>query len=68
MQDASLPPSSGRLDAVIKVLTIFKLLLQLAFYGLLVGMTLWFLLENPLPELIQKLQDQVVSSFVQDAR
>lgn len=56
-------PKTDPLDTIIKVMTIFKLLLQLAFYGLLVGGTIWFLLKNPLPQLIQGMQDQVIRSF-----
>lgn len=65
MQDTQLAPKKDGLDTFIKVLTIFKLLLQLAFYGLLLGGTLWFLLKNPLPEMIQGMQEQAVKSFMQ---
>lgn len=65
MQDTQLSPKRDSLDTFIKVLTIFKLLLQLAFYGLLLGGTLWFLLKNPLPEMIQGMQEQAVKSFMQ---
>ncbi len=65
MQDTQLAPKRDGLDTAIKVLTIFKLLLQLAFYGLLLGGTLWFLLKNPLPEMIQGMQEQVIKSFTQ---
>lgn len=54
----------GGLDTAIKVLTIFKLLFQLAFYGLLLGGTIWFLVNNPLPKMIQGIQEQVVKSFM----
>jgi hypothetical protein len=68
MQDTSLTPKSNGLDTVIKALTILKLLLQVAFYGLLLGGTLWFLLKNPLPEIMQGMQDQIISSFMQGNR
>lgn len=57
------PPQSG-LDTAIKVLTIFKLLLQVTFYGLLVGATIWFLVANPLPKLIKDIQEQTVNSML----
>ncbi len=63
MQESQMIPKTDPLDTIIKVMTIFKLLLQLAFYGLLVGGTIWFLLKNPLPQLIQGMQDQVIRSF-----
>ncbi|MFA5854067.1 MAG: hypothetical protein WC866_03190 [Patescibacteria group bacterium] len=68
MQDTSPTLKSNGLDTVIKVLTILKLLLQVAFYGLLLGGTLWFLLKNPLPEIMQGMQDQIISSFMQGNR
>lgn len=52
------------LDTFIKVLTILKLLVQLAFYGILLGGVLWFLLENPLPALMQGIQEQAIRSFM----
>ncbi len=64
MQDTPLAPKRDSLDTVIKVITIFKLLLQLSFYGLLVGGTIWFLLKNPLPQLIKGMQEQVIGSFM----
>ena len=57
-------PASGGLDTFIKVLTILKLLLQLSFYGILLGGTLWFLLANPLPKLMEGLQAQALKSFM----
>lgn len=68
MQDTSTLPKPNGLDTVIKVLTILKLLLQVAFYGILLGGTLWFLLKNPLPEFLQGMQAQIISSFVQGGR
>ncbi|WKZ29547.1 MAG: hypothetical protein QY323_02350 [Patescibacteria group bacterium] len=68
MQDTTQTPKTSGLDTVIKVLTIIKLVLQVAFYGWLLGGLLWFLLENPLPEMIQGLQEQVVKSFMQGGR
>lgn len=65
MQDVSPRPATSGLDTAIKVLTILKLLLQLAFYGLLVGGTIWFLLKNPLPEIIKGVQEQALRSFMQ---
>ena len=60
-------PATGGLDAFIKVLTILKLLLQLSFYGILLGGTLWFLLANPLPKLMEGLQAQALKSFMEQA-
>ncbi len=64
MQDTQPSSHANGLDAVIKVLTIFKLLLQVAFYGLLLGGVIWFLLNNPLPEIMRGLQEQLVGSFL----
>jgi hypothetical protein len=61
--EAPKPATSG-LDTFIKVLTILKLLLQLAFYGILLGGTLWFLLDNPLPRLMEESQAQALESFM----
>jgi len=58
------PPAAGGLDTFIKVLTVLKLLLQLAFYGILLGGTLWFLLNNPLPKLMEDIQTQAIESFM----
>ena len=58
------PASSGGLDTLIKVLTVIKLLIQLAFYGILLGGTLWFLLANPLPKLMADFQAQALKSFM----
>ena len=57
-------PEASGLDTFIKVLTILKLLLQLAFYGILLGGTLWFLLNNPLPKLMEDIQAQAIESFM----
>jgi hypothetical protein len=56
-------PSNG-LDRGIKVLTIIKLLLQVAFYGVVLGGTVWLLINNPLPQIIQAVQEQVVNSVM----
>ncbi len=58
-------PAASGLDTFIKVLTIVKLLLQLAFYGILLGGTLWFLLANPLPKLMEDFQAQALQSFME---
>ena len=58
-------PASSGLDTFIKVLTIVKLLLQVAFYGLLLGGTLWFLLANPLPKLMEQFQAQALESVME---
>ena len=57
-------PATSGLDTFIKVLTIVKLLLQLAFYGILLGGTIWFLLANPLPKLMEDFQAQALKSFM----
>lgn len=56
--------SASGLDTGIKVLTIIKLLLQVAFYGLLIGGTVWLMVANPLPQIIQVIQEQVIKSVV----
>lgn len=56
------------MDAFIKVLTAIKLLLQIAFYGLLLGGTIYFLLNNPLPKLIAGVQEQVIQNFAGGGR
>ncbi len=66
MQDPTIVAKTNPLDNGIKVLTMFKLLLQIAFYGLLLGGTIWFLIKNPLPELIKGMQQQVIDSFSSD--
>lgn len=58
------PAASSGLDTLIKVLTVVKLLIQLAFYGILLGGTLWFLLDNPLPQLMQDFQAQALETFM----
>lgn len=58
-------PAASGLDTFIKVLTILKLLFQLAFYGILLGFLLWFLLDNPLPKLMQGLQEQALRTFME---
>lgn len=63
LMETPAPRLSG-LDTAIKALTIVKLLFQVAFYGLLLGGTIWFLLDNPLPKMIEGIQQQVVNSFV----
>ena len=62
--EAQKPPAASGLDTFIKVLTVIKLLLQLAFYGILLGGTLWFLLANPLPKMLEGLQAQAVRSYM----
>lgn len=58
-------PETSGLDTFIKVLTILKLLLQLSFYGLMLGGTLWFLLANPLPKLMEQFQAQAIKSVTE---
>lgn len=50
------------MDAFIKTLTAIKLIVQIAFYGLLLGGLIWFLVDNPLPRLIQVVQEQVINA------
>lgn len=52
------------LDTFIKVLTILKLLVQLAFYGILLGSVLYFLLNNPIPGLMESTQQGLMESFM----
>ena len=65
--DSPRPPAASGLDTFIKILTIVKLLLQLTFYGILLGGTLWFLLANPLPKLMEGLQAQALKSFMEQS-
>lgn len=64
LTEAQTPPAASGLDTFIKVLTVLKLLLQVAFYGILLGGTLWFLLNNPLPKLMEDIQAQAIESFM----
>lgn len=57
------PEKISRLDAAIKTLVVLKLLVQLAFYGVLLGAALWFLLENPIPGLLEKVQADLMSAY-----
>ena len=61
-------PAQGGLDTLIKALTVVKLLLQISFYGILLGGTLWFLLANPLPKLMEDIQAQAIRSFMAQPR
>jgi|GEM_PF-2539797 len=63
INDPQKPATSG-LDTFIKVLTILKLLLQLSFYGIMLGGALWFLLANPLPKLMEQFQGQALKSLM----
>lgn len=56
------------MDTAIKVLTVLKLFLQCAFYGILLGALLWFLLDNPIPKMIEGVQKQVIESFMSGGR
>lgn len=58
-------PATSGLDTFIKVLTILKLLLQVSFYGIVLGGTLWFLLANPLPKMLENMQAQALKSFME---
>lgn len=58
-------PAASGLDTFIKVLTILKLLLQLSFYGIMLGGVLWFLLANPLPKLMEQFQAQAMKSVME---
>lgn len=57
-------PKASGLDNFIKVLTILKLLTQLAFYGILLGSVIYFLLNNPIPGLLETTQQSVMDSFI----
>jgi len=67
MTEPQKAPAASGLDTFIKVLTVLKLILQLAFYGLLVGGTLWFLLSNPLPKLMEGIQAQAIKAFMEQS-
>lgn len=53
------PEKRDGLDTVIKVLTILKLLVQLAFYGIMLGSMIWLLLNNPIPGMLADIQAQL---------
>lgn len=60
METTSDKRSEGEgLDTFIKVLTILKLLVQLAFYGIMLGSIIWLLLNNPIPGMIEDIQAQL---------
>jgi hypothetical protein len=52
--------SESGLDITIKLITILKLLIQTAFWGLTLGVTVWFLTSNPLPKIIALIQQQTI--------
>lgn len=56
--------SEGGLDVVIKVLTIVKLLMQTAFWGLMLGFIIWSFYHNPLPKLIDDITTSVTKSML----
>ncbi|MEK7545613.1 MAG: hypothetical protein AAB554_00880 [Patescibacteria group bacterium] len=57
-------PAASGLDTLIKVLTVLKLMVQLAFYGLMLGGVLWVLLANPLPKLLENIQAQAFETLM----
>lgn len=52
-------PKRDGLETTIKVLTILKLLVQLAFYGIMLGAVIWFLLNNPIPGFVEDAQSKM---------
>jgi hypothetical protein len=52
------------LDTAIKVLTIVKLLVQTALWGIMLGLVIYLLRHNPIPKLIEGFQDQVLDRFM----
>jgi hypothetical protein len=55
--------SESGLDTAIKVLTIVKLLIQTALWGIMLGTVIYLLRHNPIPKLIEGFQDQVIDRF-----
>ena len=55
------------MDTAIKVLTIIKLLLHIAILGLVFGAMLYFLLNNPIPKLVEGIQEQILKAFMSGA-
>jgi hypothetical protein len=55
--------SGSGLDTAIKVLTIVKLLIQTALWGIVLGTVIYLLRHNPIPKLIQGFQDQMIDRF-----
>ena len=60
--DTTSPKENG-LDTFIKILTVLKLLVQLAFYGIMLGGIIWFLLNNPIPGMIENIQGNILKNF-----
>jgi hypothetical protein len=60
---ASQHAESG-LDTAIKVLTIVKLLIQTAVWGIMLGLLIYLLRHNPIPKLIEGFQNQVIDRFM----
>lgn len=57
-EQASPTPQKDGLDTLMKILTILKLLIQLAVWGIVLGVIIWFLRNNPIPEFIEGVQEQ----------
>jgi uncharacterized membrane protein len=58
----AVPPRSW-LDTVIKVITILKLLVETAVWGLMLGLTIWFIYNNPLPKLMDSFTTSITQSL-----
>lgn len=61
--EQQLTPARDGYDVVIKILTIIKLLIQAALWGLVLGLTVWLLMNNPLPKLMQTLTTQLTQGL-----
>ena len=60
-------PANSGLDTVIKVLTIIKLLIEIALWGVMLGGTIYLIQNNPLPKIITQIQQQALSGFLPPA-
>jgi hypothetical protein len=65
MENPNRPAVSPRswLDTVIKVITILKLLVETALWGLMLGLTIWCFYNNPLPKLMDTLTTSITQSI-----
>ena len=59
-----LSPARDGYDVVIKILTIIKLLIQVALWGIMLGGTIYLIRNNPLPKIIAEVQKQAMSQFL----
>ena len=61
-------PAKSGLDTAIKVLTIVKLLIEIALWGIMLGGTVYLIQNNPLPKIITEIQQQAFSAYLPAAK